>query len=485
MLQSLTPEKILQVLLKRGGEFADIFFEETTRTAIVCEDRRIERLEAGMDRGLALRLIADKKSALAHTNNLELAHLLDLAEGIAQFAKPGVGPIGASPTGTSPTGTPDHLVISKQHPRLHFPILKEPASTPLKEKLALLRDGERLAWSLDTKIVQVRLTYADVVRETEIASCSALGVTPSWQGQLIGNRRVHTHVSVTITTSDGDNFFTGYDSHGGHVGFECLNEAVLDSVIRKATHRALLNLQARRAQGGVMPVIIASSAGGTLVHEAVGHGLEADHICDKLSAYAGRLGEKIASEQITVIDDPTLPEKRGSYALDDEGVEPRRTVLIEQGMLKDFMFDRLSALKMGTESNGHGRRESYRYRPVVRMSNTMIAPGNDDPETILKSLDRGLFVAMMGGGQVNTVNGDFVFEVTEGYRIENGKIGEPVRGATLTGNGPEILKQIDRVGSDLGFSTGTCGKDGQNAPVSDAMPTIRIPEMVVGGLVET
>jgi TldD protein len=230
-----------------------------------------------------------------------------------------------------------------------------------------------------------------------------------------------------------------------------------------------------------MPVVLSSEAGGTMIHEAVGHGLEADLAQSGLSVYSGKIGERIASPIITVVDDSTLPGRRGSFRFDDEGTEAHRTLLVDRGVLKTFLYDRLTAMKDGARSTGNGRRESYKHRPIPRMTNTMIAPGTADPGEILRMTPKGLFVRKMGGGQVNTVNGDFVFEVSEGYLIENGGIGEPVRGATLIGNGPRVLMSIDRVGSDLGFSIGTCGKDGQGSPVSDAQPTLRIPEITVGG----
>lgn len=220
-----------------------------------------------------------------------------------------------------------------------------------------------------------------------------------------------------------------------------------------------------------------------MIHEAVGHGLEADLAQSGLSVYSNRIGDRIASPLITVVDDATLEGKRGSFRFDDEGIDAERTVLVDKGVLKTFLYDRLTALKDGARSTGNGRRESYKYRPIPRMTNTMIVPSEFDPVEILRSTSKGLYVKKMGGGQVNTVNGDFVFEVSEGYLIENGSIGEPVRGATLTGNGPQVLMSIDRVGSDLGFSIGTCGKDGQGSPVSDAQPTLRIPEITVGGVV--
>ena len=218
-----------------------------------------------------------------------------------------------------------------------------------------------------------------------------------------------------------------------------------------------------------------------MIHEAVGHGLEADLAQSGLSVYSGKLGQQIAAPIITVLDDATLPGRRGSFRFDDEGTPAQRTVLVEKGILRTYLYDQLTAMKDGRASTGNGRRESYRHRPIPRMTNTMIAPGASRPESILRETHRGLYVRKMGGGQVNTVNGDFVFEVSEGYLIENGSIGEPVRGATLIGNGPNVLLSIDRVGSDLGFSIGTCGKDGQGSPVSDAQPTIRIPDITGGG----
>jgi TldD protein len=230
-----------------------------------------------------------------------------------------------------------------------------------------------------------------------------------------------------------------------------------------------------------MPVVISSEAGGTMIHEAVGHGLEADLACNGLSVYQGKLGQQVASPLVTVLDDGTLPKMRGSYRFDDEGTASKKTLLIENGVLKSYLVDRLSAMKFDLMATGNGRRESFRHKPIVRMTNTYIAPGQHEPDTILKDTQWGVFVKAMGGGQVNTVTGDFVFAVTEGYLIQNGKLGSPIRGATLVGNGPKVLSIVDRVGTDLGFSTGTCGKDGQAAPVTDAQPTLRIPELTVGG----
>ena len=232
-----------------------------------------------------------------------------------------------------------------------------------------------------------------------------------------------------------------------------------------------------------MSVVLSSEAGGTMIHEAIGHGLEADLAQTGLSVFSRRIGETVASPLVTVVDDATLLNQRGSYAFDDEGVRAQRTILVEKGVLQGYLYDYVTAMKDHTASTGNGRRESYQSRPLPRMSNTFIAPGQMNPADILHATTEGLFVKKMGGGQVNTVNGDFVFEVTEGYLIEGGECGEPVRGATLTGNGPKILMAIDMVGNDIGFGIGTCGKEGQGVPVADAQPTLRIPEMIVGGAV--
>jgi len=230
-----------------------------------------------------------------------------------------------------------------------------------------------------------------------------------------------------------------------------------------------------------MPVVLSSEAGGTMIHEAIGHGLEADLALEGLSVYANRIGEKVASPLVTVIDDPTLPFHYGSYSYDDEGMPAKRVVLMENGILKSYLFNLEYASKVGGETNGHGRRESYRFKPIPRMSNTYIAPGKTPPGDIIKSVQKGLFVKKMGGGQVNTVNGDFIFEASEAYLLEGGEVCEPVRGANLVGNGPKVLETIEMVGNDLGFNIGSCGKDSQLVPVTDGQPTLLLPEIIVGG----
>lgn len=327
---------------------------------------------------------------------------------------------------------------------------------------------------MDERVRQVMVVYRDGKVRTQIANSL---------GEFIETGRTGTVFLAQVVASDGDVIQTGYEPVGGFRGFELFDEKSPEQVARTAAERAVMMLTARKAPAGMMPVVISSEAGGTMVHEAIGHGLEADLVQTGMSVYAGQIGTQVASPLVTVIDDSTIPHARGSYSFDDEGVAARKTVLVDKGVLKGYLYDRLSAMKDCCQSTGNGRRESYHARPIVRMSNTLIAPGETSPESIIREAERGLFVRKMGGGQVNTVTGDFVFEVSEGYLIENGVVGEPVRGATLTGNGPEVLKKVTKIGNDLGFGIGTCGKDGQGAPVSDAQPTLLISGMTVGGAV--
>ena len=307
--------------------------------------------------------------------------------------------------------------------------------------------------------------YRDTLQNVTIGNTDAF---------LTEDERVYTTAMIQVIAADGKIIQTGQEPIGGLIGFELFDENPIEKAAETAAKRAVMMLEARPAPAGRMPVVLSSEAGGTMIHEAIGLALRQTLPCKGLSVYSKKIGEQIASSIITVIDDATLPNKRGSFRFDDEGVDAQKTILVEKGILKGYMYDRLWSMKEGAASTGNGRRESYKYRPIPRMTNTLIASGDSNPEEIIRSTPSGLFVKKMGGGQVNTVNGDFVFEVSEGYLIENGKIGEPVRGATLTGNGPEVLKNIDIVGNDLGFSIGTCGKDGQGVPVSDAQPTLRI-----------
>lgn len=455
------PFKILKAALKRGGDFADIYMEETANTSIICEENKIEKVISGRDRGLGLRVIFDFKTAYAYTNDLTEKGLLELADVVSKAVKDGKAK--------------EDISLIKKDIAQGFFIKTLPSSVDLLKKGELVKKANSFARGFDKRIVQVKVVYGDGFRQTAVVNSL---------GQWVEENRAGILFLTQVVAREGEVVQTGYEPIGGVMGLEIFEENPPEKVAETAAKRAILMLRAKKAIGGKMPVVLSSEAGGTMIHEAVGHGLEADLAQQGLSVYSGKIGEQIASSLITVIDDATIPYKRGSFFFDDEGSPAQKTMLVENGVLKNYMYDRLTAMKNGTVSTGNGRRESYRHRPIPRMTNTMIAAGKATPGDIIKSLEKGLFVKKMGGGQVNTVNGDFVFEVTEGYLIENGKIGEPVRGATLTGNGPEILRNIDMAGSDLGFGIGTCEKDAQGVPVSDAQPTLRIPEIVVGGEVK-
>lgn len=459
MLEHIDVADILRFSLKNGGDFADLFYESVEPTAIVYEDGKIEKIISGIDAGVGIRVIHNHKTAYAYTNQITNDGLYNVADALSCVSK----------------GEPCDGDISfyNNNPLNNQRIKKLAQEVSIDEKVSLVKRAHDIARSFDERIKQVRVVYRDSVRNVAIANTV---------GDFIVDHHTGVVFFVQVVAAQNDVIQTGYEPIGGaFIGLELFEEHPPEKIAEIAAIRAIKMLQAKRAPGGSMPVVLSSEAGGTMIHEAIGHGLEADFVQTGLSVYAGRIGEEVASPLITVVDDATLLNKRGSYSFDDEGVRAQRTVLVEQGVLKGYLYDRLTAMKDKTESTGNGRRECYHSRPIPRMSNTFILSGETSPEEIVRSTQTGLFVRRMGGGQVNTVNGDFVFEISEGYRIENGEIGEAVRGATLTGNGPAVLKTIDMVGNDLGFGIGTCGKDGQGVPVSDAQPTLRIPEIVVGG----
>ncbi|MCE5195219.1 MAG: TldD/PmbA family protein [Nitrospiraceae bacterium] len=455
--------KILKKTLSCGGEYADVFVENRKPVSIQLEDNKIDKIFSGQDSGAGIRLILKGKTYYAYTNEMSEKTLMELAQSLINVS--------------TISGKDISIDLRKQKPDIKFKIKLLPEDVPAAKKIELVRLANKTARNFDKRIRQVITVYRDIVQKVQIAHLYG----SSKDAFIAEDERIYTTVFVNVIASDNGIVQTGYEPAGGLIGFELFEKVNIEELALTAAKRAIRMLTSKRASGGRMPVVISSEAGGTMIHEAIGHGLEADLAQQGLSVYSDKLGNHVASTFITVIDDSTLPNKRGSFRFDDEGSQSQSTVLVKEGVLVNYMHDRLTAMHDKTVSTGNGRRESYHNRPIPRMTNTFIAPGKSDPEDILKSTSKGLLVKKMGGGQVNTVNGDFVFDVQEGYVIENGMIGEPVRGATLTGNGPEILKSIDMVGTDLGFSIGTCGKDNQGVPVGDAMPTLRIPEIVVGG----
>jgi len=459
MLETVDAGAILRRALSGGGEFADLYYEDTAFTAVACEDGRVEKVLSAADRGIGIRVISGFATAYAYTNELSEESLLELAETVSRGVR-GEAFQGDIDLCRRRAGAGPRIVIA-------------PHQIELAQKVALVNRADRAARAFDPRVRQVLAVY----RDSQVKS-----QTVNSRGEFHEDSATSTLFTVQVVAQEGSVTQTGYEPLAAQQGFELFDAASPEELALKAAARGVMMLGARKSPAGPLPVVLSSEAGGTMVHEAIGHGLEADLVQAGSSVYRGRIGEQVASELITVIDDATIPHARGSFGFDGEGTPGQRTVLVEDGVLKGYLYDRLSAMKDGCRSTGNGRRESYRSRPIVRMTNTLIAPGKSHPEEIIRSVKSGLFVRRMGGGQVNTVNGNFVFEVSEGYLIENGVLGEPVRGATLTGNGPEVLKRITMVGSDLGFGVGTCGKDGQGVPVSDAQPTLLISGITVGGL---
>lgn len=451
-------QEILALATASGGDFADIFIEEKKTAVVSCEADKIERINTGIDVGAGVRVISGEATAYAYTNDLSKEGLAEIARIVSHAAQ----------------GPKKDLTIDlrKGAPPTEVNISRRPDTVPIDEKVDLVMRANKTARGLDARIKQVMVGIGDVIQKVTIANTA---------GDFVEDERIRTRFMVNTVAAQDGVIQTGYTAVGGFKGFELFDETGPEDAAREAANRALLMLEAKPAPAGKMPVVMAGEAGGTMVHEACGHGLEADLVQKKLSVYANRKGQKVAAENVTVIDDATLAGKYGFFRFDDEGVPGEKTVLIKDGELTEYMYDRLTAMKDGRASTGNGRRESYQDKPIPRMTNTIIAPGKDDPEKIIKSVKNGLLVKKMGGGQVNTTNGDYVFDVAEGYVIKDGEIAYPVRGATLTGNGPETLQIVEMVGGDLGFTIGTCGKDGQGVPVSDAQPTMLLKELVVGG----
>ncbi len=449
-------ERLLKRALKNGGDFSEIFVEHKKGTSIASEAKRIEKYLVSEESGAGLRVVIGDRSAYAFTNDFSTLDIL--ADTVAAAVR---------------KGDFDTEISLDQRPLRNVVLEKiKPMSVDSEKKIDMVLRAEKTAWSMDPSVIQVKVMYGDSLRHVWVANS---------KGFIAEDRRDSLVFVVQGVVAQDTLVETGYEPVGGTRGFELLDEVPPELIAERAVSRALQTIHARRAPAGTMPVVLSSEAGGTMVHEAIGHGLEADLAGEGLSVYSGQIGASVASKAITVVDDGTIKGLRGSMGYDDEGNPTHRTILVKNGELMTYLTDLITSIKFGLPLSGNGRRESYRNRPIPRMTNTIIEPGTMSPEEIIRKVHKGIFVKKMGGGQVNTVNGDFVFNVADGYLIENGHVGEPIRGATLIGNGPKILKSIDLVGNDLGFGIGTCGKDGQGAPVADAQPTLLIPEITVGG----
>jgi TldD protein len=345
----------------------------------------------------------------------------------------------------------------------------------VERKTALLSEIDAHARSLDRRVDQVMASVVSQHRHVLVAGSD---------GTLVADVQPLVRLNVQVLASDGSRREVGYQGMGGRYELEgLLDPTQWQPLVAEAVRLALLNLDAQPCPAGSMDVVLGPGWPGVLLHEAVGHGLEGDFNRKQTSAFSDRVGERVASEGVTVVDDGTLPQRRGSLNVDDEGTPTQRTVLIEDGILKGYLQDRLNARLMGVPATGNGRRESYAHLPMPRMTNTFMLAGEEEPEDILRSVDRGLYAVSFGGGQVDITSGKFVFSANEAYRIEDGRIGAPVKGATLIGNGPDVLTRVSRIGRDLELDqgVGTCGKDGQSVPVGVGLPTLRVDQLTVGG----
>ncbi len=454
-------ERCLGEALSAGGDYADLYFESVMSTSLGIDEGLIKTASQGISVGCGIRVVSGERTGFAFTDDLSSERLLRAARTAALIA----------------SGPAKEVVSGFRHieaPSL-YPIAGLSADGEIEAKLALIRRADKAARDFDPRITQVRAGINDELRRILVAASD---------GTFASDTQPLARLNVFVIAKDAQNTARGTSGGGGRVSLDFFEmEKSPEHFAREAARTALLQLGAAEAPAGEMEVVLGPGWPGVLLHEAVGHGLEADFNRKKTSAFAGLIGQKVASEKVTVVDNGTMPNRRGSLNMDDEGMPTQETVLIENGILKTFLSDKLNARLMGTASTGSGRRESYHHIPMPRMTNTYMLNGEDMPEDIIKSVKRGLYAVNFGGGSVDITNGKFVFSASEAYLIEDGRVTRPVKGATLIGNGPEALKYVSMVGNDLALDegVGTCGKAGQSVPVGVGMPTVKLDRMTVGG----
>ncbi|WP_263375896.1 metalloprotease TldD [Granulicella aggregans] len=461
-------ERCLGEALSAGGDYADLYFESVMSTSLGVDEGLVKTASQGISVGCGIRVVSGERTGYAYTDDLSSERLLKAARTAALIAS---GPAKELMSGFRETQTASL-----------YPITGAESDADIAAKLKLLERADKAARAFDSRITQVRVGINDELRRILVAASD---------GTFASDTQPLARLNVFVLAKDGANTAKGTSGGGGRVGLEFFEDArgvgetdkSPEHFAREAARTAILQLGAVAAPAGEMEVVLGPGWPGVLLHEAVGHGLEADFNRKKTSAFAGLIGQKVASEKVTVVDNGLMPNRRGSINMDDEGNPTQETVLIENGILKGYLSDKLSSRLMGTPNTGSGRRESYHHIPMPRMTNTYMLNGEDMPEDIIKSVKRGLYAVNFGGGQVDITNGKFVFSASEAYLIEDGKVTRPVKGATLIGNGPEALKYVSMVGNDLALDEGigTCGKAGQSVPVGVGMPTIKLDRMTVGG----
>ena len=442
-----------------GADFAELFVEETRESNLLLKESKIDSAEAATAFGVGVRLIFGSEVLYAYTSD-------DSEESLVALARK-LGSLRAAARKISP----DSPFVLKPAARLRE-VLLDPRDAGQRAKLPMLQTLDRVARGAGARIAQVSASMSDAVSEIEIFNSEGLAVS---------DRRTRTRLALNVVAGEGDEKVSARHAPGSTLGFEFFKGLDLDLIARKTADQALRMLGAGYVEGGKMPVVIGNGFGGVIFHEACGHPLETESVRKNASAFGGKLGEKIAHSCLTAIDDGTLPGVWGSLPVDDEGTPTQRTVLIENGVLKTYLSDRIGAAEVGVPRSGSARRQSYALAPVARMRNTYIAPGTSPLSEMLASAGEGLYACKMGGGSVNPATGEFNFAVEEGYRIRGGKLAEPVRGASLIGKGPEILPLISMVGDDLELASGICGASSGYVPVTVGQPTIKVDEILVGG----
>jgi TldD protein len=460
-------QSYLSEALAAGGDYADLYFECLATSQLSIDESIVKSAVQGVSLGVGVRVISGERTGYAYSDDLSPEKIRKAARVAACIAN---GPAKVDKTGFTRNGGNG----ARGHDL--YPIATSSSETSLADRVELVKRADRSARSADRRVFEVQASYVDSVREVLVATSD---------GVLSTDRQPLARIGVSVLAREGDGVAQrGYSGGGGRVGLDFFEtEKTPEHFAREAVRQAIVQLGAAPAPAGEMTVVLGPGWPGVLLHEAVGHGLEADFNRKQVSAFSGRIGQQVASPLCTVVDDGTIRNRRGSLNVDDEGAATQENVLIEKGILRGYLFDKLSSRLLRSQTTGSGRRESYQHIPMPRMTNTFMLAGESDPQDIIRSTPRGLYCANFGGGQVDITSGNFVFSASESYLIEDGRITRPVRGAMLTGNGPEALKHVSMVGHDLQLDEGMglCGKEGQSVPVGVGIPTIKIDRMTVGG----
>lgn len=460
MLNKALIEDVLQAALETGGDFSEVFVEDRYTNHMVLQNSRLEKNLSGRDFGVGIRVFHGLQSVYAYTNDFSREGLLKAARTAAKAIQ-----------GKKDGNTTVIPLIKDSITTLH-PIQIMPNEAAKSRKLAVMRNANDIIRNYDPEIVQAIVNLIDEEQNVLIANS---------EGKFVEDQRVRSRMSMVSIASDGADMQTGFYGPGAYQGFEFIENLDLNHYAKESARIAKTMLHADPAPSGKFPVIIDNEFGGVIFHEACGHSLEASSVAKNASVFANKVGEKVASDLVTYIDDGTLENEWGSLNIDDEGEKSRKNVLIEDGILKGYMIDKLNGRRMGMESTGSSRRQSYRFAPTSRMTNTYIAPGKSTPEEIIADTEYGIYAKYMGGGSVNPGTGDFNFAINEAYLVKNGKIEKPLRGATLIGNGAKTIRDIDRVGNNLGHGAGMCGASSGSLPVNVGQPMVRVSEITVGG----